>query len=298
MRTSILKLTFLPALLAGFVHSAALAASPVLDRISSTGAIRIAYRESSIPFSYVLPSGEPVGYSIDICHKLVSALEKHLKRPLQTSYVPATSANRISLMLSGAAELECGSTTNNRERRQHVAFTIPTFIAGMRLMVPKGSAIRDLFETTERTVVTTKGTTAATLLKDINQNNGVRARVVEASDHASAFDQLATGQADAFLMDDVLLASLRAGSKTPDKFQITGRNLSVEPLAIMLPPNDPEFKGWVDQEMKRMIVAGEINPLYSRWFESPIPPNNINLQLPMSFLLRDSFITPTDWLPN
>lgn len=277
---------------------AAAEAGEVLDRLRATRTLTLAYRETSMPFSYQWPGGEPVGYSIDICRQLVRAIEKQLGLSLALRFVPVTSANRIEHIERGAADLECGSTTSNSERRQRVAFTIPTFIATTRLLVRADSGIREIWDTEGRTVVTTRGTTAAAMLHDFNDNRLLGARILEAPDHAAAFARLAAGEADAFLMDDVLLASLRARAEAPERFVITGKTLSIEPLSIMLPKTDPEFKALIDATVKQMILSGDIVALYRRWFESPIPPDKLNLALPMHFLLKDSFRAPTDWLPN
>ena len=273
-------------------------AGPVLDRLRSAQSITIAYRETSSPVSYVLPDGSPVGYSMDICDRLVGAIEARLGVKLARRHVPVTSANRIEHVENGAADLECGSTTSNSERRKRVAFTIPTFIATTRLLVRTDSTIRDIWDTDGKKVVSTRGTTAARMLLDFNENRALGATALEAADHAAAFAQLVAGEADAFLMDDVLLAGLRARSATPERFMITGKTLSIEPLAIMLPKDDAEYKAVIDATVKKLIQSGEMEALYRRWFEAPIPPDNVNLALPMHFLLKDSFRTPTDWLPN
>lgn len=295
MAHRVLRLMIL--ILAGLPWQAA-QAGEVLDRLRATRTITLAYRETSMPFSYQWPGGEPVGYSLDICRQLVRAIEKHLGVSLTQRLVPVTSANRIEHLERGAADLECGSTTSNGERRQRVAFTIPTFIATTRLLVRADSGIREIWDTDGKTVVTTRGTTAAAMLRDFNENRLLGARALEAPDHAAAFARLAAGEADAFLMDDVLLASLRARAEAPERFVITGKTLSIEPLAIMLAKTDPAFKALIDAAVKQMIQSGEIGVLYRRWFESPIPPDNLNLALPMHFLLKDSFRAPTDWLPN
>lgn len=291
-------LRFATALLCAVLIAAPALAGAVLERIRDSGRIQLGHRDSSLPFSYVLPSGDAVGYSIDICLGVVAAIERHLGRPLRRVLVPVTSANRMEQVESGAVDLECGSTTSNAQRMKRVAFTIPTFVATTRLMVPTGSPIREIWNTTGKTVVTTRGTTAAAILEGFNRDDALRAIAVEAEDHASAFAMLASGRADAFIMDDVLLASLRATSPDPARFVITGGSLSIEPLALMFPKNDPELKRIVDAEVKREILSGEIARIYARWFESPIPPAGRNLSLPMNFLLKDSFFAPTDWVPE
>lgn len=284
-------------LLSLFLSVPALAA-PVLDRVAQSGVVSIGYRDSSPPFSYLDAERRPIGYSIDLCLRIVDALRQSLRRPLEVRYVPVSSATRMDAVMRGEVDLECGTTTSTAERRQKVAFTVPTYIATTRLLVRSGSGIASIADLAGKTVVTTRGTTAEKLFREADTRRTLRARLVEAKDHAESFAVLQAGQADAFIMDDVLLYSLRAASGAPEKFEVTREALNIEPLAIMFARDDPEFKQLVDREVTRLIVSNEIHRIYRRWFESPIPPKGVNLGLAMSYLLRDSFKAPTDWLPN
>lgn len=280
------------------LSSASAAAESVLERANRSGVISIGYRDSSPPFSYLDADRRPIGYSIEICHSIVDALRLALKRPLEVRYVPVTSATRMDAVIKGEVDLECGTTTSTAERRQKVAFTVPTYIATTALLVRSGSGIASIADLAGKTAVTTKGTTAEKIFRETNERRTMRATLVEAKDHAESFSVLQAGKADAFIMDDVLLYSLRAASGTPEKYEVTRDKLNIEPLAIMFAKDDPTLKQVVDREVSRLIVEGGINRIYTRWFESPIPPKNVNLGLKMSYLLRDSFKAPTDWLPN
>lgn len=274
------------------------AVDAVSDRIARSGVVAIGYRDSSPPFSYLDQDRRPIGYSIEICHRIVDAMRQSFKRPLEVRYVPVTSATRMEAVIRGEVDLECGTTTSTAERRQKVAFTVPTYIATTALLVRSGSGIGSIGDLGGKTVVTTRGTTAEKIFRDANERRSLRASLVEAKDHAESFSVLQAGKADAFIMDDVLLYSLRAASGTPERFEVTRDKLNIEPLAIMFSKEDPALKRIIDQEVSRLVVEGEIQKIYRRWFESPIPPKNVNLSLPMSYLLRDSFKAPTDWLPN
>lgn len=272
-----------------------LAPGGTLAHVRDTGTITLAYRESSIPFSYVDGSGQPLGYAIDLCLRVVDAVKADLKLPtLQVKWMPVTPATRIDAITSGKADLECGSTTNNAERRKTVAFTIPHYIAGSRILVRANSPIANLDDLRGKTVVTTKGTTTATLLHAADQSQSLNLHLIEAKDHAESFSFVESGRADAFVMDDVLLYSLRATSKDPRSTKIVGDFLTVEPYAIMLRRGDPEFKALVDATIGHIITDFEIDKLYAKWFLAPIPPQNTNLNLPMNHLLRDSFKFPSD----
>ena len=277
--------------------SLATAASPTLDRIRDTGTVRLAYREDSVPFSYV-DNNRPVGYTIDICSRLVDSIKTALKRPdLKVQYVPVTAVTRMDVVASGKADLECGSTNNSPERRQKVAFTVPHYITKGRMLVKASSPIQQWEDLNGKTVVATRGSTNAELARKLNET-GMTMNVVDANDLRSAFAMLADGRANAFAGDDILLSGMRATSKNPADFRVAGKTQMVSSYAIMLSKQDPEFKKLIDQTMTRLIVDGEVPKLYKKWFQQPIPPNGVNLEVPMSYLLRDSFNTPTDSAGN
>lgn len=287
----------LPLLCIGLAAATA-QAGPALDRMQASGRIVIAHRESSVPFSYLLPDGRPAGYAVDLCLKLAEAVRKKLKmNTLNAEFLLVTPANRIQAVAEGRADMECGSTTNNAERRQKVAFTVPHYITGARFLVKADSGIGDLAQLEGKTVVSTQGTTPLKTIAQINRERGLHIRIVEAPDHAQAMEMLAAGRADAFVMDDVLLYGLAASRPDAAKYRVVGKFLTVEPLAIVLPRNDPEFKAIADEEMKRLIASREAYALYERWFMKPIPPKGASLNLPMNYLLRDFWKFPSDQVP-
>ncbi|CAG9174752.1 Glutamate/aspartate import solute-binding protein [Cupriavidus laharis] len=261
-----------------------------MQRIHQSGAIRLAYREDAVPFSYLL-DGKPAGYSIDLCLKVVDAVRSALRMPaLKVEWVSVTSMTRFAAMVDGKADLECGTTTNTRQRREQVAFTIPHFIAGTRMLVRSDSAIAKWADLRGKTVVSTAGTTSLAMLRALVDTG----RIVEARDDGQAFAMIESGQADAFVMDDVLLASQRTRARNPADYRITGSMLTVEPYAIMLPPHNDDFKKLVDKTLTAAINEQETQKLYRRWFQSPVPPLGIALDIAMSNLLRDSFHFPSD----
>ena len=213
---------------------------------------------------------------------------------LDIAYIPVTPSTRIPAIVDGKADLECGSTTNNFERRKQVAFTIPHFVAAARMLVRTDSGIRNWSDLRGKRVVTTRGTTSVKLLTDRDKVRALGLKLVEASDHAESFSKVEKGEAEAFPMDDVLLYGLRAKAKDPSKFVVVGDLLSTEPYAIMLRKDDAPFKTLVDKEMGRIINEGELVKLYDKWFLHPIPPNGLNMNMPMGYLLRDALRFPTD----
>ncbi|WP_037586593.1 glutamate/aspartate ABC transporter substrate-binding protein [Stenoxybacter acetivorans] len=276
--------------------SAAASAGDTLQKIKDSGTIVLGYRESSIPFSYVADQpGQPVGYAHDLEMKIVDAVKKELGLPeLKVRYNPITSQNRIPLTVNGTIDVECGSTTNNAERQKQVAFSVAFFEIGTRLMVGKGSDIKDFTDLKGKTVTTTAGTTSERLLKAYDESQKMGMNIISAKDHNEGFLMLQNGRAQAFMMDDVLLAGERAKSADPAKWEIVGKPMSFERYGCMLRKDDASFKTVVDNALTETYKSGEINTLYSKWFEQPIPPKGMNMQFPMSELVKSIIATPTD----
>ncbi len=272
--------------------------SPVLDKIRSEKKLVIAHRESSVPFSYLDANKKPIGYAVDICMRLAEAVKKHLGLDkMEVEYLMASPANRIELIKTGKAHFECGSTTNNAARREDVAFTIPHFITGARLMVRADSTVERIQDLRARKVVSTAKTTPLEAVKRHNQEHVLKLDILEAPDHARAMAMVEKGEADAFVMDDVLLYGLIASNGKEKELKVTGRFMTAEPLAIMLPKGDAAFKKVVDNEMRRLIFSYEIHALYKKWFETPIPPKGVALNMPASYCLKDCWKYPTDVVP-
>jgi ABC-type amino acid transport substrate-binding protein len=269
---------------------------PTLARIRDTGVVTLAHREASIPFSYLDQNKRPVGYALDLCMRVVEALRRDLKMPsLKVELLAVTPANRIAAIKEGKADLECGSTTNNAARRKDVAFTVTHYYAGARLLTRVDSGVQRLSDLRGRSIVSTRGTTPLAAIRSAEEKGIIGgARILEAKDHDEAFAMLERGEAHAFAMDDILLYSLRATAKDPKQWAVVGEFITVEPLAIMLRRDDPEFKRYVDTVLGRAMIDGDVRILYNRWFMSPIPPKGVNLAIPLSPLMRDQLNFPTD----
>lgn len=280
-----------------FTAAPALAAelAGTLKKIRDTGTIVIGHREASIPFSYLDDQQKPIGYSMDICARIVEEVKKELKMPnLQVKYNPVTSQTRIPLMANGTIDLECGSTTNTTERQKQVAFAVTTFITGTKLLVKKDSGIKSVDDLKGKTVVVTQGTTNERAVKQINDEKKLGIRFLHAKDHAESFLTVETGRAVAFPMDHILLYGLIANSKDPAEWDVVGEFLSFDPYAIMLRKDDPQWKQFVDGVIVGMMKSGELEKLYTKWFLSPIPPKNAILNVPMTPQLVEQFRNPND----
>ncbi len=261
--------------------------SPTLRKIAETGVISLGFRDNSIPFSFLDKQQRPVGYSMDLCYRVVDAIRARLKAPgLEVVLRPVTAANRTAFVVNDIIDLECGSTTNTLERQKELAFSVTTFIASVSLVSKKTSHINGLQDLKGLTVALTAGTTTIQALEELNRAHGYGLRMITRKDHADAFALVEAGRAAAFVMDDVLLYGLVAAAKDPGAFAIASSNLPVQPYGIALRKNDPGFKKVVDDALVDLFKSGEIMQIYRKWFQP--------MQLPMSPALKRVIAAPTD----
>jgi glutamate/aspartate transport system substrate-binding protein len=289
-------LAFALAAAIGLVSGAAAQQTGTLKKIQDSGSITIGHRDASIPFSYYDDKQHPVGYAMDICMKIVDAVKAELKmQKLDVKYQLVTSANRIPLMANGTIDLECGSTTNNVARQKEVAFAPTHFLTANRVVSKKTAGLKSEADLKGKTMVSTSGTTNIKQLTDLNTSKSMGMNIIPANGHPEAFQMVETGRAVGFAMDDILLYSLVASSRNPSEFVISDWALSLpEPYGIMLRRDDPAFKKVVDAAVTRLYKSGEINGLYDKWFLKPIPPKNINLNVPLTAQMKNMFANPTD----
>lgn len=266
-----------------------------LKKVRASGAIVLGVRDTSIPFSYLDDRQQYVGYHIDLCMKIVDAARKRLGMPgLAVKMQPVASATRIPLMANGTIDLECGNTTNNSERQAQVAFAPTTFVTATRLLSKKASGIASVADLKGKGVSSTSGSSNIKLMVTLNSQKGLGMNVMPVVDHGEGMAMLDSGRIAAYAMDDIILYSLAAHSKTPGDYVVSSDALSVEPYGIMLRKDDPEFKKLVDEAIAGVFRSGEINRLYMKWFQSPIAPKGVNLGVPMSEALRKAIGKPTD----
>src|SRR5712692_4493519 len=271
------------------------AAQDTLKKIRDSGSITIGHRDASIPFSYYDDQQKPVGYAVDLCLRIVDAVKSELKMPkIETKYQLVTSANRIPLMANGTIDLECGSTTNNLARQEQVWFTITHFVTANRWVAKKSSNLKKLADLKSKTIVSTAGTTNIKQITEINGQQNLGMNIISANGHPEAFQMVETGRAVAFVMDDILLYSLAAQSRSPGDYAISPEALSVEPYGIMLRKDDVAFKKVVDNAMIQTYKSGAIDVIYGKWFLKPIPPKGLNLNVPMSEPFKKVIANPTD----
>jgi glutamate/aspartate transport system substrate-binding protein len=266
-----------------------------LDKIAELGEISIGHRDGAVPFSYYDDQQRPVGYAMDLCGKVVDAVKAKLGKPeLKVSHLPVTGATRMPLLANGTIDMECGTTTNNPERQNQVAFSSTYFVAGVRILSKADAPIQTMADAKGKTVVTLAGTTSVKVVSEANAAQALGLTVLNVKDLAEGMLTLQTGRAVALIFDDVSIAGAAATSKAPADFVMSAEPLSIEPYGIMLRRGDEQFKQLVDGVLGELYASGEINAIYDKWFVKPIPPRGINMNLPMSAQLQKVIATPSD----
>lgn len=266
-----------------------------LKKIADSGQITVGHRDGAVPFSYYDDDQKPIGYAMDICGAVVSAVKTRLNKPdLKVNTLAVTGTTRIPLLANGTIDMECGTTTNNAERQKQVTFSTTYFVAAVRIMSKKSAPVADMAALKGKTVVTLAGTTSVKIVNDANNAQQLGMRILSAKDLAEGMLTLETGRAAAFIFDDVSLAGARASAKSPDDYQISDQPLSVEPYGIMLRRDDPQFKTLVNTAIEGLYKNGAINAIYDKWFTQPIAPKHVNMHFPMSAQLKQAIANPTD----
>lgn len=267
-----------------------------LRKIAETGTISLGFHESTPPFTYSTNDGNPMGYSYDIALKIADAVKRELKLPaLQIRNVPFTTQNRFAIVQNGTSDISCGATTNTTERQKTSAFSNTIFVAGSRLMTRKDSGIKDFSDLTGKSVATFARSTSEKMLRKMNAEQNARINIISTYDRGETpLSVMQAGQADAYMMDDVLLYATIHEAWRPDEWTVTGKPQSYEAYGCILPKDDAEFKQVVDREIARIMKSGEAETIYRKWLQSPIPPKGINLNFPTSSAMIDLYRNPND----
>lgn len=280
-------------MLAAITPHIALADTPVLDKIRSTGTVVLGYRESALPFSFANDKGEPAGYAVDLCLRAAEAARDKLGlKTIKIRWVPLTPQNRIPAVVNGLVDLDCAPNTNSLERQKQVAFSVSHYVSTVRLLVRADSGIQSLDDLRGKNVVTSAGSTGDRHVRRLKVQYDFHD--IYAKDHGESFLLLESGRAQAFVMDDVLLAGLRAKARNPSQFVIVGPALSTEQNALMMSRADTAWKQLVDQTLASLFAGPEIVALQKKWFQEPIGARGINLALAPSEQVRDAWKHPSD----
>jgi glutamate/aspartate transport system substrate-binding protein len=269
-------------------------AGSTIDRIKANRAISIGYRDASIPFSYLGADHKPIGYSLDMCADLVKRLETDLGEKLTVNLVAVNSSNRIPLIQNGTIDIECGGTSSSTKRLEQVSFSVATFAGQSSWLTMTSSGLKSAADLKGKTVVVTQGSNAVGIAQGISQKDGLGLNVIQAKDHAESFLMLTSGRAAAFMEDDILLAGLKAHYDKPQELAFLPDQYTKVYYGLMFSKDDPQFKAVVDAVLSKLMASGDFTKLYDKWFTSPILPNNMNLNFPMSVALKERIAHPSD----
>jgi glutamate/aspartate transport system substrate-binding protein len=281
--------------LLGTQNALAQAAGDTLQKIKETGAITLGYREASVPFSFLDGQQMPVGISMDLCNAIVEKVKQQLNLPkLEVKQVAVNSSNRIPLVVNGTVDVECGGTANNAARQKQVSFSVATFVSQPMWLTRADAKIAKPADLKGKTVVVTQGSNAVAFARKFNDEQKMDLTIIQAKDHGESMLTLDSGRAVAWLEDDILLAGEKANSRNGASFTLVPSGLDTIYYGLMLKKDDAQFKALVDGVIAGLMKSGEFDKLYKKWFESPIPPRNVNLAFAMSDKLKERVKSPSD----
>lgn len=266
-----------------------------LKKIKESGSVTLGYRDASLPFSYLNDAQQPIGYSIELCEKIVDQIKVKLNEPeLKTEFVSVVAATRTPLLINGTIDMECGVTTNTVERQKQIGFLLTSYVASAKYAVKKTAGINSVADLKGKSVVVITGGSGEWITKNLNREKDLGLKILNAKDGAEAFLMLETGRAVAYINDDVQLMATIAQSRSPDAYTLLEEPMSAEPYAIGIRKNDPQFKTFADGVLRDLYSSGVIDTQYPKWFQQPIPPRNAVINLPMSEALKQAIAKPND----
>ena len=237
-----------------------------LKKIKDSSVFSLGYLTSAPPFSFPGPDKRPVGYSIDLCTRIASRIQKDLNINLKPNWVPVTTENRLDMVASGKVDIECGTTTASLSRQERVDFSLMTFVDGGGLLTKKDFSLRAVGELADKRIAVIPGTTTETALTKFLKDEFVTVQTVRVKNHVEGLTAVENGSADAFASDRGILAGLAVTSKDPSKFALPGILFSYEPYGFMVRRNDANFRLVVNRTLAGLYRSGEILEIYDRWF--------------------------------
>jgi ABC-type amino acid transport substrate-binding protein len=269
---------------------------PTLEKIQKTKVIAIGHRTSSLPFSYYDDAEKVIGFSQDLCQKIIDAVKLKVGVPdLMVRMIPVTSQNRIPLVQNGTVDMECGVTSNLRDRWQQVSFLTSFFASTPKILTRKDSGIKDFADLAGKVVITNAGTNPERMLRAMNDAKAMKMQILSVKDYGEGLLILQSNRAAAYVMDDILMAGTRLQAQTPADWVLVGSQVSEpEPWGFMVRKDDPQFKTLGDDTLSALMTSPELEQIYSRWFQAPVPPRNANFEFPMSDALRKLYASPND----
>jgi glutamate/aspartate transport system substrate-binding protein len=259
---------------------------PTLTRIANAGTVKVGYIPTPGTFAFRDDKGQTVGYSIDLCQRVIDAVKRTLNRPdMRTEFRPVQAAQRIPLLKAGEIDIECGGNTNTVARQRDVDFSYTFFNTGVRFLVRKPFDADNISALGRKRVAVTKGTTAQEIVERLVNERGV-IPVIVATDEEGV-RMVESGEAVAFAQDDILLYGLAANTSKKDELVVSGKFLTVEPYAFMLPKDDKAFREIVDKTMLGLMQSGEFVVIYKKWFD------NDRMRVPMNIYMKENIRFPS-----
>ncbi|GMQ89680.1 MAG: amino acid ABC transporter substrate-binding protein [Gammaproteobacteria bacterium] len=257
-----------------------------LKKVKDTGVLNLGHREASVPFAYIGPDGKPIGYTMDLCYKIIDRVKAQISMPdLKVKLVPVTSQTRIPLLANGTIDMECGSTTNNLTRSKQIDYLAITFITGTKLLVKKGSGIKQVEDLAGKKVALSLGTTNEKAVKRVMKANNISIKILSVKDHPQAWLALESGRVDAYASDDVLLYGLISKGKNPENYEVVGRFLSYDPYGIMVRRDDSAMRLLGNTVLADLMRSGEMQKIYDKWFN----PGPTKIGMPISQALQAAY---------
>ena len=237
-----------------------------LARIKAAKSINVAYSADSLPFSFTAANGEPAGYSIDLCKRVIAQIGRAVGEPnLKVVWLAGPVSERLQMIASGRADLECANTTQTQTRLANVDFSNLIFIDGGGFLVRAGSPVNELADLSGKRIAVLKGTTTETRLNDALRRRLINATVVPIADAVEGVALLESGGADAYAGDKIKLIGLAAQAKDPTKFALLLEELSYEPYALALPRNDSALRLEVNKALTQVYLSGDIEVIFAQW---------------------------------
>jgi ABC-type amino acid transport substrate-binding protein len=253
-------------LLAQLMYCGQTQAADTLARIKATGEIRLGYFEASAPFSFAGPDKSPQGYSVDLCQRVATGIQRQLGlAQLKTTWVALGLGDRIEAVRAGRIDVECGTTTWSFARQQMVDFSLMTFIDGASMLVATDSSIKRIADAGGKRIAVIRGTTTERALVAALAKDKVQAEVIRVDKREQGYAMLVEGRADAFASDRFLLINVLTSTPPSKPLRLIDEDFSVEPYALALPRDDSGFRLAVNRSLAEIYRSGEINRVYERW---------------------------------
>ena len=238
-----------------------------LRTIMRNQTIRLGYLKEAVPFSFADAPGKPIGYSIDLCQRVVAGLQQKLDLPkLDVQWVEVNTANRFERVVDGTIDLECGTSTITLSRQKLVNFSLMIWADGGSFLVKPDLAVKSLADLTGKKIAVIQGTTTERALRQALADSFVKAEIVPVKEHLDGLNALAKGAADAYASDQTVLVGLALAVAGQIQLKMAEMQFSFEPYGLTLRRNDPDFKLAVDEVLARLYRSGQILNIYDRWF--------------------------------